>query len=106
MKDISPTLVHDETNTPTQGAETWLRAAAKYMLAKPNYVDGHLALIPPIKVEVRHLMDPTARSHHLQLRGPSRLIQLHALLSDLRAMDWRAWMKVSRISLRRLTGTI
>ena len=29
-------------------------------LPKSNYVDGHLALVPAVKVEVTHLMDPTA----------------------------------------------
>jgi kynurenine formamidase len=59
MKKVSPVLVDDSGNTATQGAETWLRAT-QYMIPKQKYVDGHLTLVPPVKVEVSQLMDPAA----------------------------------------------
>jgi kynurenine formamidase len=51
--------VDDRGNTATQGADTWLRAAQS-MIPKPQYVNGHLTLVPPVKVEVSQLMDPMA----------------------------------------------
>lgn len=72
MKNVSPVFVclllassvnafavDDRGNTATQGAATWMRAA-QYMLPKSQYVHGHLTLVPPVKVEVSHLMDPAA----------------------------------------------
>jgi kynurenine formamidase len=51
--------VDDRGNTATQGVETWTRAA-QYMLPKPKLVNGHLTLVPPVKIEVGQLMDPAA----------------------------------------------
>jgi hypothetical protein len=51
--------VDDRGNTATQGAETWSRAAP-YMTSKLKYVNGHLTLVPPVKIEVSQLMDPAA----------------------------------------------
>jgi kynurenine formamidase len=51
--------VDDRGNTVTQGAATWLRAAQS-LVPKPQYVNGHLTLVPPVKVEVSHLLDPAA----------------------------------------------
>jgi kynurenine formamidase len=51
--------VDDRGNTATQGADTWFRAA-QYMIPKPQYVNGHLTWVPPVKIEVSHLMDPAA----------------------------------------------
>jgi kynurenine formamidase len=51
--------VDDRGNTATQGAATWLRAA-QYMVPRPQYVNGHLTLVSPVKVEVSQLMDPAA----------------------------------------------
>jgi kynurenine formamidase len=51
--------VDDRGNTATQGADTWLRAAQS-MMPKPRSVNGQLTLVPPVKVEVSQLMDPTA----------------------------------------------
>jgi kynurenine formamidase len=51
--------VDDRGNTATQGADTWVRAA-QAMLPKPQYANGQLTLVPPIKIEVSHLMDPAA----------------------------------------------
>jgi kynurenine formamidase len=51
--------VDDRGNTATQGAETWSRAA-QYMFPKPKLVNGQLVLVPPVKLEVSHLMDPAA----------------------------------------------
>jgi kynurenine formamidase len=51
--------VDDRGNTASQGVETWSRAA-QYMLPKPKLVNGQLTLIPPVKLEVSHLMDPAA----------------------------------------------
>jgi kynurenine formamidase len=51
--------VDDRGNTATQGADTWFRAAQS-MMPKPRYVNGHLTLVPPFKVEVGQLMDPMA----------------------------------------------
>lgn len=51
--------VDDRGNTATQGADTWLRAAQS-MMPKPRSVDGHLTLVPPVKVEGGQLMDPMA----------------------------------------------
>jgi kynurenine formamidase len=51
--------VDDRGNTATQGAATWWRAA-QFLMPKPQYVHGHLTLVPPVKVEVSHLLDPLA----------------------------------------------
>jgi hypothetical protein len=51
--------VDDRGNTASQGADTWFRAAQS-MMPKPQYVNGHLTLVPPVKVEVSQLMDPMA----------------------------------------------
>src|SRR5687767_3103869 len=51
--------VDDRGNTATQGADTWSRAAL-YMIPKPKLVNGQLTLVPPLKLEVSQLMDPTA----------------------------------------------
>ena len=51
--------VDDRGNTATQGAETWTRAAL-YMVPKPKLVNGQLTMVPPLKIEVSHLMDPAA----------------------------------------------
>jgi hypothetical protein len=51
--------VDDRGNTATQGADTWVRAAQS-MTPKPRYVNGHLTWVPPVKIEVSHLMDPAA----------------------------------------------
>jgi kynurenine formamidase len=51
--------VDDRGNTATQGPATW-RRAAQYMMPQLHYVHGHLTLVPPIKVEVSHLLDPAA----------------------------------------------
>jgi kynurenine formamidase len=56
---FSAFAVDDRGNTATQGAETWSRAAL-YMIPKPKLVNGQLALVAPLKIEVSHLMDPTA----------------------------------------------
>jgi kynurenine formamidase len=56
---VNAFAVDDRGNTATQGATTWLRAA-QYMIPKPRYVNGHLTLVPPVKGEVSHLMDPAA----------------------------------------------
>src|SRR4029453_4006929 len=59
VSSVTAFAVDDRGNTATQGPETWLRAA-QYMVPKRQYVNGHLALVPPVKVEVSHLMDPAA----------------------------------------------
>ena len=71
MKNVLPVLtcllvssfdafaVDDRGNTATQGAETWSRAA-QYMIPKPKIVNGQLTLVPPVRMEVSHLMDPAA----------------------------------------------
>jgi kynurenine formamidase len=51
--------VDDRGNTATQGVETWTRAAL-YMVPKPKLVNGQLTMVPPLKIEVSHLMDPVA----------------------------------------------
>lgn len=51
--------VDDRGHTATQGAETWSRAAQS-MVSKLKYVNGHLMLVPPVKIEVSQLMDPAA----------------------------------------------
>jgi kynurenine formamidase len=51
--------VDDRGNTATQGAETWSRAAL-YMVPRPKFVNGQLTLVPPLKIEVSQLMDPSA----------------------------------------------
>ena len=56
---VNAFAVDDRGNTATQGPTTWLRAA-QYMLPKPQYVDGHLTWVSPVKVEVSQLMDPAA----------------------------------------------
>jgi kynurenine formamidase len=59
VSSVHAFAVDDRGNTATQGAATWLRAV-QYMLPKSKYVNGHLMLVPPVKVEVSHLMDPAA----------------------------------------------
>ena len=59
ISSVDAFAVDDRGNTATQGAETWSRAA-QYMIPKPKFVNGHLTLVPPIKLEVSHLMDPAA----------------------------------------------
>jgi kynurenine formamidase len=51
--------VDDRGSTATQGAETWSRAAL-YMIPKPKLVNGQLTLVPPLKFELSHVMDPAA----------------------------------------------
>ena len=51
--------VDDRGNTASQGPETWTRAA-QYMLPQPRIVAGQLTLVPPVRIEVSHLMDPAA----------------------------------------------
>ena len=51
--------VDDRGNTATQGADTWLRAVQS-MLPRPQSVNGHLTMVPPVKIEVSKLMDPAA----------------------------------------------
>src|SRR5215475_13871678 len=51
--------VDDRGNTATQGAETWSRAAL-YMIPKPKLVNGQLTLVPPLRFEVSHVMDPAS----------------------------------------------
>jgi kynurenine formamidase len=59
VSSANAVAVDDRGNTATQGAATWMHAA-QYMVPKPQYVYGHLTLVPPVKVEVSHLMDPAA----------------------------------------------
>jgi kynurenine formamidase len=59
VSSVNAFAVDDRGNTATQGPATWLRAA-QYMLPKPQYMNGHLTLVPPVKVEVSQLMDPAA----------------------------------------------
>jgi kynurenine formamidase len=59
VSSVSAFAVDDRGNTATQDGATWMRAA-QYMIPKPQYVHGHLTLVPPVKVEVSHLMDPVA----------------------------------------------
>jgi kynurenine formamidase len=59
VSSVKAFAVDDRGNTATQGPATWMRAA-QYMMPKPKYVNGHLTLVPPVKVEVSHLMDPAA----------------------------------------------
>jgi kynurenine formamidase len=59
VSSVTAFAVDDRGNTATQGPATWLRAA-QYMVPKPQFVHGHLTLVPPVKVEVSHLMDPAA----------------------------------------------
>jgi hypothetical protein len=59
VSSVNAFAVDDRGNTATQGAETWSRAA-QYMTSKPKFVNGHLALVPPVKVEVSQLMEPAA----------------------------------------------
>ncbi len=56
---VNAFTVDDRGNTATQGPDTWVRAA-QAMLPKPQSVNGQLTLVPPIKIEVSHLMDPAA----------------------------------------------
>ena len=51
--------VDDRGSTATQGPETWSRAAL-HMFPKPKLVNGQLTLVPPLKFEVSHFMDPAA----------------------------------------------
>ena len=46
VSSVNAFAVDDRGNTATQGPATWLRAA-QYMLPKPQYVNGHLTLVPP-----------------------------------------------------------
>ena len=59
VSSVTAFAVDDRGNTATQGPATW-RRAAQYMVPKPQFVRGHLTLVPPVKVEVSHLMDPAA----------------------------------------------
>jgi kynurenine formamidase len=59
VASVNAFAVDDRGNTATQGADTWLRAA-QYMIPTPRYVNGHLMLVPPVKIEVSQLMDPAA----------------------------------------------
>src|SRR4029450_11652334 len=59
VSSVTAFAVDDRGNTATQGPATWLRAAQS-LVPKPQYVNGHLTLVPPVKVEVSHLLDPTA----------------------------------------------
>ena len=48
---VNAFAVDDRGNTATQGADTWVRAAQS-MLPKPQYANGQLTLVAPIKIEV------------------------------------------------------
>lgn len=56
---FSAVAVDDRGNTATQGAETWSRAALQ-MIPRPKVVNGQLTLVPPLRLEVSHVMDPAA----------------------------------------------
>jgi kynurenine formamidase len=59
VSSVNVFAVDDRGSTATQGAATWLRAA-QYLIPKPQLVNGHLILVPPVKIEVSQLMDPAA----------------------------------------------